>query len=100
MRTRAQANSTHAMEVYIPKQEKRAQENEDQPDRKKKVKSQSHEPTFAIEAPPPKTKNPEKDHEPKGPRGRPKNIQAIELPSESEKKQEAPPKEKEKEKPK
>ena len=118
MRTRAKANSTHAMEVYIPKQEKRAQENEDQPDRKNKVKSQPHEPVFAIEAPPPKpkTKNPEQDHEPKGPRGRPKHIQAIELLSEPNKKQEKPkskakpkasppeerdePKEKPKEKPK
>ena len=79
MRTRAKANATHAMEDYIPKQEKRAPENEDQPDRKKKVKSQPHEPVIAIEAPPPKpkTKNTEKDHESKGPRGRPKNIQAI-----------------------
>ena len=68
------------------------------PINKNKVKTTSHEPVFAIEAPPPKpkTKNPEKDHEPKGPRGRPKNIQAITLPSEHEKKQEAPPKEKEK----
>ena len=73
-----------------------------QPERKKKVKTQSLEPTFAIEAPPPKpkAKTPEKDHEPQGPRGRPKNIQAITLPSESEKKQEETPKEKEKEKPK
>ena len=102
MRTRAKANSTHEMEVYIPKQEKRAPENEDNPDRKNKVKSQSHEPTFAIEAPPqkPKTKNTEKDHEPKEPRGRPSNIQAITIPSEPEKKQETPLKEKEKEKPK
>ena len=53
MRTRAKADSTHAMEVYIPKQGKIAPENEDQPDRKKKVKSQTHEPVFAIEAPPP-----------------------------------------------
>ena len=76
------------MEDYIPKQEKRAQENEEHPERKKKAKSQSHEPTFAIEAPPPKpkTKNPEKDHEPKGPRGTPSNIRAITIPSESEKK--------------
>ena len=36
MRTRAKANSTHAMEVYVPKQEKRAPENENQPERKKK----------------------------------------------------------------
>ena len=44
------------MEVYIPKQEKRAPDNETQPERKQKGKTQSLEPTFAIEAPPPKPK--------------------------------------------
>ena len=31
MRTRKKANSTHAMEVYIPKQEKRSPDNEARP---------------------------------------------------------------------
>ena len=113
------------MEVYIPKQEKRSPDNETQPDKKKKVKTTSHEPVFAIEAPKAKAKakekekrapdteaqpeqkkkvktqsheptlsieapkskakakeqaktnKPENEHEPKGSRGRPKNIQAI-----------------------
>ena len=104
MRTRAKANSTHARKVYIPKEEKRAPDTDAQHEQKKKVKTQPHEPTFAIEAPQPKakakakTKTPEKDHEPKGPRGRPSNIQAITIPSEPEKKQETPPKGKEKNK--
>ena len=44
------------MEVYTPKQEKRSPDNEAQPDQTQKVKTKSHEPCFAIEAPQTKPK--------------------------------------------